>query len=207
MVIPSLRSISNLRTHQKEHLSDPFEQFKANYDYDEVHLELLVYRNLSSNFDLQNKQPKLLRALFSGQARSDKTEKGTQVLDHVKTHSLPGKLLKIYGYMLELFEYQYFLVRGHIKPLDSIEMQNAVDQGRKYWKVDEANGAAQKALNLPEPDDDEGRIDASLALEDEGLSQKIIEKIMNDKRGQNQVYDEFAAIGKGFEAVKQVVES
>ena len=61
-------------------------------------------------------------------------------------------------------------------------MQNAVDQGRKYWKVDEANGPQQKALNLPEPDDDEAKIDASLSLEDEGLSQKIIEKIMNDKR-------------------------
>ena len=51
--------------------------------------------------------------------------------------------------------------------------------------MDEANSNAQKALNLPDLDDDDQKNDAALGLEDEGLSQKIIEKIMNNKRGQN----------------------
>ena len=73
--------------------------------------------------------------------------------------------------------------------------------------MDEANSNAQKALHQPEPDDDDQKIDASLSLEDEGLSQKIIEKIINSKRGQNQVYDDFLAIVKSFEAVKNSVDA
>lgn len=126
-----------------------------------------MFRNLTGEFDLHNKYPRLIRALFR---KEFKDKESTYPLDVYKSKSMPGKILKMYEYTLELFEYLHFQVRGNIKPVNAIEMQNAVDQGMKYWKVDEANGNGQKAQNLPEADDDDGRIDAALGVEDEGLS-------------------------------------
>jgi len=140
-VIPSLKSITTLKsfTQAKEKLQDAdlFEHFKTSYDYDEVHLDLLVYRNLTGEFDLQNKYPRLIRTLFR---KEYKEKESTYPLDVYRNQSLPGKILKMYEHTLDLFEYMHFQVRSNIKPADAIELQNAVDQGRKYWKVDEANG-------------------------------------------------------------------
>ena len=56
-----------------------------------------------------------------------------------------------------------------------VEMQNAMDAQRKYWKVDEANTPAQKKLSTEESTEDiENK---TYLIEDEALSSKIVEHI------------------------------
>ena len=60
-----------------------------------------------------------------------------------------------------------------------------MDQGRKYWQIDEANTPMQKKLNMNSEDSRADIIeDKSLEIEDETLSSKIIERIVAKKRQQ-----------------------
>ena len=74
-----------------------------------------------------------------------------------------------------MFEFMFYNTRINIQLIDQIEMQNAVDQGRKYWKIDEANGLYQKKLEEQTTGEDmEGKI---VTIEDDNLAQRILDKI------------------------------
>ena len=73
------------------------------------------------------------------------------------------------------FEFIFTEIRYCIKPVDMVEMQNAMDAQRKYWKVDEANTPAQKKISTEESNDDiENK---TYLIDDEALSGKIVEHI------------------------------
>jgi 23S rRNA maturation-related 3'-5' exoribonuclease YhaM len=61
-------------------------------------------------------------------------------------------------------------------------MQNACDQNRKYWRVDEAASPQQAKLNLNSEDQSEEIENKTLLIEDETLSQKIIEHVSRQRR-------------------------
>ena len=64
--IPSLRSIYKLKSlpdERQQALSESeslFQRFNGHFDYSTVHLELLVYRNLTSQFNHENRSPRLM---------------------------------------------------------------------------------------------------------------------------------------------------
>ena len=60
---------------------------------------------LHREFDLQNKYPRLIKALFR---KEHKDKESIYPLDVYKSQSLPGKILKMYECTLELFEYLHF---------------------------------------------------------------------------------------------------
>ena len=74
----------------------------------------------------------------------------------------------IYNQVLLLFQFLFNDLRGSVKPIDAIEMQNAMDQGRKYWQIDEANTPIQKKLNMQSEDAKDNEIEEqSLLVDDE----------------------------------------
>lgn len=56
-------------------------------------------------------------------------------------------------------------------------MLNACDQSRKYWRVDEAASQLQAKLNVNDEDKTDEIENKTLLIEDESLSQKIIEQV------------------------------
>ena len=183
--IPSLRSIWEMpwytapqeRTNLK--YKDWFAVFKSSYEYSQTLLDLLVFKNLTAGFELENSQREFVCKIFSH------NKDHPSQLGALKTHSIPSKLWKIYNHVLLLFQFFFFEARGSVKPVDLIEIQDSMDQGRKYWQIDEANTPAQKKLNMNSEDSRADIIeDKSLEIEDETLSQKIIERIVAKKRQQ-----------------------
>jgi hypothetical protein len=76
-IIPSMQSIVKLQPFTKT-----------------FNLNLLIYKNLSSQFDLENRAHAFSRQLFKREVGKDGAS--LYQLDIVKNHSLIGKVLKIY---------------------------------------------------------------------------------------------------------------
>jgi hypothetical protein len=99
-IIPSMQSIVKLQpfTKTKEKLmlsqSDLFEKNLSRCQYSDFNLNLLIYKNLSSQFDLENRAHAFSRQLFKREVGKDGAS--LYQLDIVKNHSLIGKVLKIY---------------------------------------------------------------------------------------------------------------
>ena len=183
--IPSLKSIAEMpfytTTQEKANLKykDWFALFKSSYEYPQPLLDLLVFKNLTAGFELENSHREFLCKIFSH------NKDHPSQLRVLKTHSIPSKLWKVYNHVLLLFQFLQFDTRGSIKPLDLIEIQDSMDQGRKYWQIDEANTPMHKKLNMNSEDTRADVIeDRSLEIEDETLSGKIIERIVTKKRQQ-----------------------
>lgn len=74
-----------------------------------------------------------------------------------------------------------------------------MDAQRKYWKVDEANTPAQKKISPEEQTDDiENK---TYLIDDEALSEKIVEHISQQKRQQQIIFDEFIRIHEIFQKI------
>ena len=142
--------------------NDLFSKFKEDYEFDPVQVDLLIYKNFSAGFDLENGYPRFLHKIFENQKDS------LSYLEMLKEHSLPSKMTMIYNQVLLLFQFLFNDIRGSLKPIDVIEMQNAMDQGRKYWQIDEANTPIQKKLNMQSEDAKDDEIEEqSLLVDDE----------------------------------------
>ena len=99
-IIPSMQSIIKLqpftKTKEKLMLSQP-DLFEKNLDrcqYSDFNLNLLIYKNLSSQFDLENRAHAFSRQLFKREVGKDGAS--LYQLDIMKNHSLIGKVLRIY---------------------------------------------------------------------------------------------------------------
>jgi len=101
--------------------NDLFSRFKENYEYDKEQLDLLVYKNFSAGFDLENGYPRFLHKIFEKQKDSH------SYLEMLKACSIPNKMTMIYNQVLLLFQFLFNDIRGSVKPIDAIEMQNAMD--------------------------------------------------------------------------------
>ena len=96
-IIPSMQSIIKLqpftKAKEKLMLSQP-DLFEKNLDrcrYSDFNLNLLIYKNLSSQFDLENRAQAFLRHLF--ERESNKDAASPHQLDVLKNRSLVGKVL------------------------------------------------------------------------------------------------------------------
>lgn len=204
--IPSPSSIFKLKNFSEERqeaLSKSeslFQRFQSHFDYSSPHLELLVYRNLTSQFNHENRYPTLMRALFEDEVVDNQK---VSYLDILRSYSLPCKLAKLYRNVVLVLEFILTDIRHNIKPMDQIDMQNAADQNRKYWRIDEANTPEQARLNKVSEDPEDVIENKTMLIEDEILSQKIIDQVSQSRRQQQQVFEEFLRATGDF---NQVVE-
>lgn len=122
-------------------------------------------------------------------------------------------MTQVYWHSLTLFEFIHFKVMANIKPIDLIDMQNAVDQGRQYWIVDETKegqrfqvSSKQLPNAIPKEENTEEELqDKTLNIDEDSLSQKVIEKIYFKKRNQQQIFDDFIDIKNNFDLCIQEV--
>ena len=76
---------------------------------------MLIFKNVTMHFDLENRSARLMRKLFAEKPPSEPSG-----LVH-------AKLATIYNYVVDLFEYCVFEARSGIKPVDFIEMVTACE--------------------------------------------------------------------------------
>ena len=111
-------------------------------------------------------------------------------------------MLQIYTQVLILFEFLYYSSRVNIKPIDNIEVQNAMDQNRHFWRIDEATQIKKVEIPGEEPLAEE-RERKTYAIEDEALNSKIVDKVANDIRTQHAVLEEMLNLAKNFRAATE----
>lgn len=214
-VIPSVKSIQRLPVFTKlkekwpETQQSLLDRYQSSIEYSEFHLELLVYKNISAVFDMENQNYSFLKLLFPAPvAESAKTNyrEVENYLQFAKRYSLPYKVFEIYRHMLTLFEFTLFTFQTNVKPVDLIDVQAFMDQDRQYWTIDEAKPAPLPQATIP------GELVAStliedmcFKIEDSTLSQKIVDRVTNDIRTQNTIIDEITAVAKEYKKLVHVI--
>ena len=110
---------------------------------------MLVYKNISVVFDLDNKRQRFLRQLFPGPPSQPTSRKAVHFLTFAKAHSLPSKVLQVYKQVHLLFSFVLFQHSTNLKPLDLVQMHNAVDENRQFWNIEEATPQGGPSQTVP----------------------------------------------------------
>lgn len=184
--IPNFKSIQNLKNFSKikekwpENLESLFTKYHEHFDYSDFNLELLVYKNISNQFDLENRNFRFLHMVFPKPTPLPLNQIGRKeqnYLQFIKRFSLPYKILEIFKNVELLFEFTLLNNRNNIKPADTIELYDAVDENRQFWIIDEAvPNPGPKDVIPGEAPSGEQISNKSIMIDDSNLSHKIIEK-------------------------------
>ena len=87
-----------------------------------------------------------------------------------------GQLLTYYNLLERIFELEYFIIKSGSNVLDVLKLENNVFNGLPFWKINSEDETGTSNDN------------------NEGLAQKILNKMVADKRAKVLLADDMASL-------------